>query len=242
MAGTLYQSDPLRRLSGIVILLRTVLPIVLIVISAYVFYQVTIEINQIRKKTQQRLTDQHYVSAQAEIEKLRQEVRRLRTEVGKARRGLEDVNREMRKAVLAVHSTLSKVVRALKSLRNFLQSLLKNIRNEVNKVRIVNIPEFNLPQIRITVPDLNISELKINLKPDLSGIKALQRLSRDVAEDVGKSMQDVGKTVSKRWQWIKVMIILLALWFLSFCGAVFQRVAANIRLGWKLLMGKEVAA
>jgi cell division protein FtsL len=238
MAVGFNQSNVLSRLSGIAILLRTLLPIVLVIMFAYVIIHVPTEINRIRLDTQQRITEKHYIeSAQAEIENLRQEVRRLQKEVKKARERVEQMNREMKKAVGAVHSTLKNVVGAMDGMRIFLQDLLNNFRKAINKIPAVNIPKVKIPKLRLKVPNLNISMLKLDLKPDLSGIQALQEISLDVAEEVENSMGAAGQTVSQGWRLIKVIFILFILWLLLFCGAVFQRIVSNIHRGWRLLMG-----
>lgn len=241
MAALSNTTNLASRLSGIAILLRTLLPLVLIIMLTYVVIHVPAEINRIRNNTQQRIIEkQYYQSAQAEIQKLRNEVRRLQAEVKKARNSVEKVNREMKKAIGAVNSTLKNVVNAMIGMRTFLQDLLNNIRKEINKIPAVNIPKINFPKLRIKLPDLNIPKLTLNLQPDLSGLKALQDISVDVAGEVKQSVGEAGQTVLNGWRMIKVMLILFLLWLCLFCGAIFQKIAANTQRGWRLLVGKQV--
>lgn len=80
---------------------------------------------------------------------------------------------------------------------------------------------------------------KFNLKPDLKSLEAMKRISKEVGVEVNQSLKETGETFSFGWKWIKVIIVLCALWLLTLLITIFDGMRRNINRGWQMIMGPE---
>jgi ABC-type Fe3+-siderophore transport system permease subunit len=227
------------RLLGALIIYRTIAPVVMIIILVFVLYYIPTELNRISSEAIKKIEDEHMAPLKSSLKDMQKEVDRLKGEVQKAKTVVEGVQGELKKVVTPIYTAISALTVALRGLRSFTQKVINSIIQAVNKVPIVNIPKVNFPEIDIDLPRLNLKPLQINLKPDLKGLKEVQRISKEVRTEVTSSAEKAGETFSTGWKWIKVIMVLFAIWLLSLCVTIFEAMWRNIFRGWKMLLGQE---
>lgn len=227
------------RLLGVLIIYRTIAPVILIIMTAFILYYIPAEINRIGNETVDNIKDEHLAPLKSSMKEMKTEVNRLRGEVKKAQKVVEGVNAEFKRALSPVYSAISALYVALRGLRNFTQKVINSIIQAVNILPAVNIPRVKFPKIDIDLPRLNLKPLQINLKPDLKALKEVQRISKEVRAEVNSSAEKAGETFSAGWKWIKAIMVLFAIWLLSVCVTIFEGMWRNVSRGWKMLAGAE---
>lgn len=228
------------RLLGALIIYRTVAPVVMILMAVFVLYYIPSEINRISGEAIKNIEDEHMAPIKSSIKEMQTEVKRIKGEVKKAQKVVEGVQGELKKVVTPIYTAISALTVALRGLRSFTQKVINSIIQAVNILPAVNIPKVNFPEINIDLPKLNLKPLHINLKPDLKGLKEVQRISKEVSAEVTSSAKKAGETFSTGWKWVKAIVVLFAIWVLSFCVTIFEAMWRNILRGWKMLLGQAV--
>lgn len=228
-----------QRLMGALIIYRTIAPVVMIIMFVFILYYIPSEINRISSEAIKKIEDEHMAPLKSSLKDMQNEVDRLKGEIKKAKTVVEGVQGQLKKVVTPIYTAISALTVALRGLRNFTQTVVNSIIEAVNKVPIVNIPKVNFPEINIDLPRLNLKPLHINLKPDLKGLKEVQRISKEVQAEVSNSAKKTGATFATAWKWIKVILVMFAIWVLVFGVTIAEGMWRNVSRGWKMLAGAE---
>lgn len=228
-----------QRLLGALIIYRTIAPVVMILMTVFVLYYIPSEINRISSEAVKKIEEEHMAPLTNSLKDMKKEVDRIKGEVQKAKTVVEGVQKELKDVVTPIYTSISALTVAIRELRNFTQNVINSIIQAVNVLPAVNIPKVKFPKINIDLPRLNLKPLHINLKPDLKGLKEVQRISEEVKAEVSSSAKKAGEVFSAGWKWIKVIMVLFAIWLLSICVTIFEAMWHNIFRGWKMLLGQE---
>jgi hypothetical protein len=239
MTTDLHLKSVFNKLLGALIIYRTIAPIIMIIMLVSILYYIPSEINRISSKTVNKIEDEQLAPLKDSLKDMRQEVNRLKGEVEKAKNAVEGVNTELKKALSPMVSAINALYVALRELRYMTQTVVNAIINAVNVLPAINIKKPDFPEIRIDLPKLDLTPLKINLKPDLRSLEQMKRISKEVGTELNQSLKETGETFSIGWQWIKVIIILFAIWVVALLITIFDGMRRNVYRGWKMILGNE---
>ena len=228
-----------KRLLGALIIYRTIAPIIMIIMAVSILYYVPSQINRISNETVKEIEDKHMAPLKDGLKNMKQEVDRLKGEVQKAKNVVEGINAELITVLSPMVTAISALYVALKQLQNITRTVVYAIIDAVNKVSPIKIKKPNFPEIQIDLPRLDLDPLKINLKPDLKSLEEMKRISKEVGAEVNQSLKETGETFSFGWKWIKVIIVLFAVWLLALLITIFEGMRRNVYRGWQMLLGRE---
>jgi hypothetical protein len=228
-----------QRLFGALIIYRTIAPVILILMTAFILFYIPSEINRIGNETVDKIEGEHLAPLKNSIKDMQSEVNRLKGEVKKAKKVVEGVNTEFKRALSPVYSAISALYVALRALQDATRNILYTIIDAINSLPGINIKKPPFPPIRIDLPRLNLKPFKINIQPDLTSLEEMKRISKAVGAELNKSAKAAGGIFSFGWKWIKVIIVLFAIWLLAVCVTIAEGMRRNVSLGWKMLAGAE---
>jgi predicted PurR-regulated permease PerM len=228
------------RLLGALIIYRTIAPVIVIIMLAFILYYIPSEINRIGNETVDKIEDEHLAPLKSSIKDMQNEVNRLKGEVQKAKKAVEGVNAEFKRVLSPVYAAISALYVAQRELQNSTRNIIYKIIDAINVIPKINIKKPRFPPIRIDLPRLDLTPFKIDIKPDLSSLKEIKRISKAVGAELNNSAKTAGKVFSFGWKWIKVIIVLFTIWLLAVCVTVAEGMWRNVSRGWKMLAGGEV--
>lgn len=227
---------------GALIIYRAVAPAIIIIMTAYILYYIPTELNRIGNKAVENIKEDHLAPIKKSVEELQAEVNRLKGEVKNAQKVVEGVNAEFKRALSPVYSAISALYVALRGLQNVTRTIIYSILDAINALPGIHIKKPRFPPIQIDLPKLNLKAFKIDIMPDLASLEEMKRISKAVGDELNSSAKEAGATFSFGWKWMKMIILLFAIWVLVVCVTIAEGIWRNVSRGWKMLLGQEARA
>ena len=227
------------RLMGALIIYRTVAPVIIIMMTAFILYYIPAELNRIGNETVDSIKNEHLEPLSNSIKEVQAEVKRINGEVKKAQKVVAGVNAEFKRALSPVYTAISALYVSLRGLQNVTQTVVYAILDAINALPGIHIKKPRFPRIQIDLPKLNLKAFKIDIMPDLAGLEEMKRISKEVGAELNTSAKAAGETFSFGWKWVKMIILLFAAWVLVFCVTIAEGMWRNVARGWKMLLGQQ---
>lgn len=230
-----------RRLFGIAILLKTLLPIFIIaaLFSALLgfFFAINESVNKSLMQIDTRLSE-----ASEQLVLLQIEGKRLYQEVHKIKKEGEKLSDSVNRAIMPVRNSVRGAWRSLRDLSNSIESAINSIIRAVNnllpkklKLTILNLPDIKIPELQL--PKINFD---IDLEVDLASITALQQTAMSLQSDLSNTAEELAGALSFWINMILIAMSLIGLWFFLVMASFLMKIQGRLRAGMMLLRGQSV--
>jgi hypothetical protein len=237
-----FSSAVYPRLVGMLIIFKLMIPLLilgLLIVSLWSMVRsVNAEFDRLNASLQPK-----FERVEAEIEKIRNEGRRLEgrlaeiknegaTVVSEIKRSVEPI----RQSLVAISNTVGAISATMESVINTIVRVLRKI-PFVRGLKGINFPKIDIPGF--SLPDL---DLNLRLNFDMAAVEALKEVTGQIADEAEAAI-DTLKNIWLTWWWsFKVMAFLVLCWFLlSFIG-IMARFWHKLKTGMQLLLGRTTSA
>jgi len=234
------------RLVGLLIIFKLLIPLLilgfLIVCVWSMVRSVNAEFDRLHASLQPK-----FERVEVEIEKIRNEGRRLADRVAQIKNEGARVAEEIKSAVepirrslVAISDTVRAISGTLESVVNGIVRVLKKIplvRRFVGGLKGIHLPKFDIPGF--SLPDLDLN-LKLNF--DMAAVEALKELSGQIADEAEATIDSLKKILLTWWWTFKVIVFLVVCWFLLTFIGILARFWNKLKIGIQLLSGHTTTA
>lgn len=228
------------RALGAVIMLKVSLPLLVLLVLVFGVWQIVSGVNEAidrgRAVIEPRIED-----ARQQIDAVRAEGDRLLAEVKKIENTITQVAGAIKESVEPIRKSLLGLSGALRALSGTIESILNAIIKVVRKVPFVpkigwvNLPDFNIPGLKLPNIDLDI-----DLKPDLSAVQMLNAHAQAIAAQAERSLDEITETVLLWWWTAKAVGAMVLLWIALSLVGLAARAAQRFATGWQMVRGRPV--
>jgi predicted PurR-regulated permease PerM len=230
------------RLVGTLIIFKLMIPLLILGFLIAALWSMVRSVNAEFDRLNASLQPK-FERVEAEIEKIRDEGRRLAKKVAeiknKGTSAVEDIKRSVepiRQSLLAISSTVGAISATMESIINAIVRVVNKI-PFVRGLKGIHLPRIDIPGF--SLPNLDI-DLKLNF--NMAAVEALKEVTGQIADEAEAAIDSL-KNIWLTWWWtFKVMAFLVLCWFvLSFIG-MMTRFWHKLKIGMRLLSGHTTTA
>lgn len=222
------------RLLGLILFIKSLIPIVVVMILLYATISTAIPVNRIITQTQAKINPE-IERIEAELANIEKEGRRLYDEINKIQNKTRELTDEVKRSIEPIRKSLLGLTGIVRTISRTMETILNTIIRAINHVPRVNIKKVNLPNIKVpglVLPDIDLGDL--NLNPDLQAIEELQLHAHVMTTEIDRAVKDIKSTLQSLWNTILLIVVLTVVWLvltlILYCFKVYQRLAYSIRM------------
>jgi uncharacterized protein YqgV (UPF0045/DUF77 family) len=180
---------------------------------------------------------------EAEIDKLRDEGRRLADKVAKIKNEGVRVAAEIKSAVEPIRQSLLGISNTVGAISATMESVVNAIVRVLRKIPFVRgIGGIHFPRIDIPGFSLPHIDIDLGLDFDMAAVEALKQLSGQIADEAEATVETLKKIWLTWWWTFKIMVFLLLCWLLLTFVGMLARFWQKLRIGLQLLLGHSHSA
>jgi uncharacterized protein YoxC len=233
-------AGPVHRLLGLVIMIKAALPALVVAVLALGVWQIVAGVSRAFDEARSVIEPQ-LALAQAQVDSVRAEGRRLLAEVKKIENTTVEVAGAVKESVEPIRQSLVGLASTLKTVSGALGGLLNALVRVVNGLPFVkDLPEVRLPDIELpglVPPKLNID---LDLEPRLQVVRQLNDTAQTIATEAEKGIARIAETVRFWWWCIKLAAALILAWLVLTVVGHVARAVHRFASGWRMLCGHRV--
>jgi hypothetical protein len=226
------------RLVGALILFKLMIPVFIL---GFLFFglwsmarHVNMELNRLNASLQPK-----FERVEGEIEKIREEGRRLADKVAKIKNEGARVGSEIKNAVEPIRQSLVAISTTVGAISNAMESFINSLVRVLRKVPFVHgLKGVHFP--RIDIPGFKLPELKVDLALtfNTAGLDALKEVLAQIADEAEATLDALKKIWLTFWWTFKVVVFLVLSWFVLSLIGIMARYWLKFKTGVQLLTGR----
>jgi len=231
---------PTRLLGGLIIL-KVLLPVIVLLLLVLGLWQIAAGVNAAITEARVQI-DPRIAAAQANIETIRAEGRRLMAEVDKVENTTREIVGVVADSVEPIRKSVLALSGAMQALSGTVAGVLNGFVSAVRRVPFLGrLPPVRLPDFRLPGFELPHLKIDIDLIPDLGAVKELNLLAQEIADAAGAALDEIGRAVRFWWWTFKAVLILVLAWLVLTVVGYSARAAQRFATGWQMLCGRPMA-
>jgi len=231
----------LRRVYGLVIILRALLPILLLVAAIFIVWRFLADVRAVVRQP---------------IERINQNIEKMNEKIDDAAEGFETVGEGIAEVSGAANQAAGLIGNIPATLNVNLDPVPVPAGFNTRRISIPNVVSFDLPtSIRTTnfeldkvIPIPGLSQVKgflgntfgfINdISQILTNIVSLVSITQEMGEIIQAGRQAVDEALAVFWKWATVSGVILVLTIFLLITSYVEYLFRNLPRGWSLLMGR----
>ncbi len=232
--------QPMRRIWGMALLLRAVLPLVvvgLVVLGmTIVAYSVDRAVNSVKQDVAAKMAaiDTAIGSIKAEGQRLYDEINRIKNQTAEMTEDIKRSVEPIRKSLLGIAGVVRTISKTVEKIMNAVIRVLNAVPMTKN-IRLINLPDIKVPGLKLPAIHLDV-----DLEPDLRAVRELQQQAMAAAEQIKAAVEDILAVFSRLWLLAKTILVLALVWLGLAIVGIFGRMQYRLQMALRLMRGQPV--
>ena len=228
---------PMRRICGMALFLRAVLPLVvvglLILGMTIVAYSVDRAVNSVKQDVAAKMA-----AIDTAIGKIKMEGQRLYDEINRIKNQTVEMTDEIKRSVEPIRKSLLEISKVVRLISKTVEPVLNTIIRVVNTFKIKKIRPIDLPPLKVPGFELPNIDLDVNLDLDLSAVYELQRQATKAAEQIEAAVEEILAVFYRLWMLAKITLTLILVWLGLAIVGIFGRMQYRLKMALRLMRGQ----